>query len=278
MDTKIETTRPFRCFEGNAKPYEPFWRVIDSGSTESGEPEIELYGYISEYSWFEDEITPKKFKDDLYAAGSGGPVTIRLNSYGGDVIAASLMNTIIRDYPGRVTVQIDGIAASAATIVAVAGDVVRIQETGYIMVHDPSVVFLMAQLDIEDLTRLANALQAIKAGIINAYESKTGLSRERLSKLMTEETWMDAQRALDLGFVDEVIRHERPIPIQLPQNSAVVNALRFSKLPPIVAQALNETRNIPSAEASEPLLTDDMEREAQVLYERVNQILKKGVR
>lgn len=274
----ISMRQPFRCFEGNAKPYEPFWRVIDAENTESGEPEVELYGYISEYSWFEDEITPKKFKDDLYAAGNGGPITIRLNSYGGDVIAASLMNTIIRDYPGRVTVQIDGIAASAATIVAVAGDVVRIQETGYIMVHDPSVVFLMAQLNIEDLTRLANALQAIKAGIINAYESKTGLSRERLSKLMTDETWMDAQRALDLGFVDEVIRYEKPIPIQLPQNVAVVNGLGFSKLPPVIAQALSKNVESPTkADSSEPLLTDDQKKDAQVLYERVNHILKKGV-
>ncbi len=275
----ISMRQPFRCFEGNAKPYEPFWRVIDAENTESGEPEVELYGYISEYSWFEDEITPKKFKDDLYAAGNGGPITIRLNSYGGDVIAASLMNTIIRDYPGRVTVQIDGIAASAATIVAVAGDVVRIQETGYIMVHDPSVVFLMAQLNIEDLTRLANALQAIKAGIINAYESKTGLSRERLSKLMTDETWMDAQRALDLGFVDEVIRYEKPIPIQLPQNVAVVNGLGFSKLPPVIAQALSKNVESPTkADSSEPLLTDDQKKDAQVLYERVENILKKGVR
>jgi len=273
----ISMRQPFRCFEGNAKPYEPFWRVVDAENTESGESEIELYGYISEYSWFEDEITPKKFKDDLYAAGNGGPITIRLNSYGGDVIAASLMNTIIRDYPGRVTVQIDGIAASAATIVAVAGDVVRIQETGYIMVHDPSVVFLMAQLDIEDLTRLANALQAIKAGIINAYESKTGLSRERLSKLMTDETWMDAQRALDLGFVDEVIRYEKPIPIQLPQNVAVVNGLGFSKLPPVIAQALKNAESPTKADSSEPLLTDDQKKDAQVLYERVNHILKKGV-
>jgi len=275
----ISMRQPFRCFEGNAKPYEPFWRVVDAKNTESGESEIELYGYISEYSWFEDEITPKKFKDDLYAAGNGGPITIRLNSYGGDVIAASLMNTIIRDYPGRVTVQIDGIAASAATIVAVAGDVVRIQETGYIMVHDPSVVFLMAQLNIEDLTRLANALQAIKAGIINAYESKTGLSRERLSKLMTDETWMDAQRALDLGFVDEVIRYEKPIPIQLPQNVAVVNGLGFSKLPPVIAQALSKNVESPTkADSSEPLLTDDQKKDAQVLYERVENILKKGVR
>ncbi|GAP11751.1 protease subunit of ATP-dependent Clp proteases [Bellilinea caldifistulae] len=273
---KPNTRQPIRCFEGNAKPYEPFWRIVNAENSETGEPEIELYGYISEYSWFDDDITPKMFKDDLYRTGGGGPVTIRLNSYGGDVIAASLMHTIIRDYPGRVTVQIDGIAASAATVVAVAGDVVRIQETGYFMVHDPSVVFLMAQLNIEDLTRMANALKAIKEGILNAYVSKTGLSRERLSRLMTEETWMDAQKALDLGFVDEIIHYEKPIPIQLPQGAAVVNALRnYSNLPTPIAQALENTNILPSESSA---LTEDMKHEAQVLYERVQNILKKGVR
>jgi len=274
---KPNTRQPIRCFEGNAKPYEPFWRIVNAENSETGEPEIELYGYISEYSWFDDDITPKMFKDDLYRTGGGGPVTIRLNSYGGDVIAASLMHTIIRDYPGRVTVQIDGIAASAATVVAVAGDVVRIQDTGYFMVHDPSVVFLMAQLiNIEDLTRMANALKAIKEGILNAYVSKTGLSRERLSRLMTEETWMDAQKALDLGFVDEIIHYEKPIPIQLPQGAAVVNALRnYSNLPTPIAQALENTNILPSESSA---LTEDMKHEAQVLYERVQNILKKGVR
>lgn len=213
---------PFRCFEGDAKPHEPFWRFRDVADGE--EPEMELYGYISEYSWWEDEITPKMFKDDLYQHGAGGPITIRMNSYGGDVIAASLMHTIIRDYPGRVTVQIDGVAASAATVVAVAGDTVKMVETAYFMVHDPSVIFFLAQLNIEELTRLAKSLQAVKEGIINAYETKTDLSRPRLSKLMTDETWMDAQEAVDLGFVDEVIRGEK-ITVNSADYAAFVNAM-----------------------------------------------------
>ncbi len=220
---------PIRCFEGTAQPHEPFWIIKNSG--QNGEAEIEINGYISEYSWFDDDITPKKFKDDLEKFGKGNPITIRMNSYGGDVIAASMMNAIIKDYPGKVTVQIDGVAASAATVVAVAGDQVRIQETAYFMIHDPLAIFMFASLNIEDVSRLTDTLKALKEGIVNAYETKTGLSRNRISNLMTEETWMDAQKALDLGFVDEIIRGESK-KLVLPQNAAVVNALRdFSNVP-----------------------------------------------
>jgi len=261
----VSKHEPIRCFEGSAEPHEPFWTWHNAIESEpESEPEMELYGYISEYSWWEDDVSPRKFKDDLYKYGAGGPITIRMNSYGGDVIAASLMNTIIRDYPGRVTVKIDGVAASAATVVAVAGDVVKMQETAYFMIHDPLVLFFFAALNIEDLTRLAGSLQAIKEGIMNAYETKTSLSRPRLSRLMTDETWMDAQRAVDLGFIDEVITAGQKA-IVLPKNTAVVNALQgYKNVPPAVLQALN----------SSPL-TDDMHHQAQALRERVNSILRK---
>jgi ATP-dependent Clp protease protease subunit len=223
----IKKHEPIRCFEGNTKPHEPFWfwnAVVEEGVSE---PELELNGYISEYSWFEDDITPKMFKDELYRYGKGGPITIRMNSYGGDVIAASLMSSMIRDYPGRVTVQIDGIAASAATVVAVAGDTIKMQETAYFMIHDPLAVFFLAMLNIEDLSRMVDSLKTVKEGIINAYETKSGLSRARISKLMTEETWMDAQKAVDLGFVDEVVKgNSKKITIPV-ENAAVVNALRI---------------------------------------------------
>lgn len=268
--------QPIRCFEGEAKPHEPFWTV--KNAAEGAEPEIELYGYISEYSWYEDDITPKKFKDDLYSAGAGGPITIRLNSYGGDVVAASLMSAIIRDYPGKVTVQIDGVAASAATVVAMAGDLVRIQNTGYFMVHDPSVVFMLAQLNIEELTRLANSLSAVKEGIVNAYEVKTGLSRTRLAKLMTDETWMDAKKALDLGFVDEVLPSLSKS-LELPKNTAILNAVQnYTNVPSQILEAIQDQEvETPEDASGEPLFTEEDEREAQTLRERVTQILNKEI-
>ena len=267
-----KTHNPIRCFEGSTQPNEPFWTWQNVAG---GEPELEFNGYISEYSWFEDDITPKLFRDDLQQYGQGGPITIRMNSYGGDVIAASLISTYIRDYPGRVTVQIDGVAASAATVVAVAGDVVKMQPSAYFMIHDPLVVFFLAALNIEEMTRLAASLQSIKEGIVNVYEAKTGLSRPRLSKLMTDETWMDAQKAIDLGFVDQIIMAGKK-QIEIPKNTAVVNALHnFKNVPPAIMQAFD--RDIPSETAEEEpvLMTDEMQNEAQNLRERIVSILEK---
>ncbi len=273
MDKPTTTHDPIRCFAGEAKPHEAFWKIKDA--VEGEEPEIELYGYISEYSWFEDDVTPKKFKDDLYNTGKGGPITIRINSYGGDVIAASLMHTIIKDYPGKVTSLIDGVAASAATVVAVAGDVVKIQNVGYFMIHDPLFVFFLAALNIEDLSRLSGALQSIKEGIVNAYEAKTGLSRTRIANLMKEETWMDAQKALDLGFVDEIQKTSKTL-VDLPANVAAVNAVQnFQHIPQALLDAFKPQNPPPEPTSSEKAKADEIQREAQILNERVTKILRK---
>jgi len=158
------------------------------------------------------------------------------------VIAASLIGIMIKDYPGHVTVQIDGIAASAATVVAVSANTLRMQETAYFMIHDPLAVFMFAALNIEELTRMVDSLTAVKEGIVNAYETKTGLSRPRLAKMMTEETWLDAQRALDLGFIDEIMGgagDEKRKKKLIPENTAMVNALRtYRNLPEPVRMLL----------------------------------------
>lgn len=215
---------PIRCFEGNAKPHESFWKFRDAAET-GGDAELEFYGVISEYSWFEDDITPKKFKDDLYKAGNGGPVTLKINSPGGDVIAASVIRSIMSEYPGEITTRIDGIAASAAVIVAMAGKNIRIMDSAYMMIHDPAVVIFLASLDIETLGKLRDDLKSIKQGIVQTYAGKTGLPEEKLSKMMADETWMSAQEAVRFGFADEVISGGQKSTNQF-SNLAFVNALQ----------------------------------------------------
>ena len=165
---------------------------------------LELYGTIAETSWFDDDITPKMFRDELFAGS--GPVTIWLNSPGGDCIAASQIYTMLMDYAGDVTVKIDGIAASAASVIAMAGTRVLMAPTAMMMIHNP---MTGAYGNHTDMEKAIEMLDEVKESIINAYEIRTSLSRARLSHLMDSETWMNANKAIELGFADDLLVDEK---------------------------------------------------------------------
>ena len=164
--------------------------------------QVEFNGPISEFSWWGDEITPALFKDELYAKGKGNPVTMLVNSPGGEVIAASVIRTILQEYPGKVTADIIGLAASAATIVVTGADHIRMRESALFMIHDPSAI---AYGTIDEIKQTLAILNTVKNSIILTYQAKTGMDPEKLCKMMTNETWMTAQDAKDMGFVDEVV-------------------------------------------------------------------------
>ena len=161
---------------------------------------LRLEGAIAEESWFDDEVTPAAFKAEL-AFGSG-PITVWINSPGGDCVAAAQIYNMLMDYPADVTVRIDGIAASAASVIAMAGTKVQMSPVSVMMIHNPLTV---AMGDSDEMRRAIQLLDEVKESIINAYEIKTGLSRARLSHLMDGETWMNAKKALELGFCDEIL-------------------------------------------------------------------------
>ena len=159
-----------------------------------------LEGVIAEESWFADDVTPAMFKEELFSGT--GPITLHVNSPGGDCIAASQIYTMLMEYPYDVTVQIDGMAASAASVIAMAGTKVTMSPTSMIMIHNP---FTAAMGDSEEMRKAIQLLDEVKESIINAYQIKTGLSRAKLSHLMDSETWMNAKKALELGFCDEIL-------------------------------------------------------------------------
>ena len=161
---------------------------------------LRLEGAIAEESWFDDEITPAAFKAEL-TSGSG-PITVWINSPGGDCVAAAQIYNMLMDYPADVTVRIDGIAASAASVIAMAGTKVQMSPVSVMMIHNPLTV---AMGDSDEMRRAIQLLDEVKESIINAYEIKTGLSRDKLSHLMDGETWMNAKKALELGFCDEIL-------------------------------------------------------------------------
>ena len=182
-----------------------FWnwtnRTVKNASGEETEERVlELYGTIAEDSWFDDEISPKKFKDELNSGK--GDISVWINSPGGDCIAAAQIYNMLFDYKGKVTVKIDGLAASAASVIAMAGDTVMMSPVAMMMIHNPAT---FAGGDWRDMQKAIDLLDSVKDSIINAYEIKTGMSRDELSKLMDAETWMDANKAKELGFIDEII-------------------------------------------------------------------------
>ncbi len=161
---------------------------------------LELNGTIAEESWFDDDVTPQLFRDELNAGS--GDITVWINSPGGDCVAAAQIYNMLSGYKGRVTVKIDGIAASAASVIAMAGDTVLVSPVSMVMVHNPAT---MAWGDHAEMQKAIDMLAEVKESIINAYVLKTGLSRPKLSHLMDAETWMDANKAVELGFADEIM-------------------------------------------------------------------------
>ena len=165
---------------------------------------MHINGPIAEESWFDDDVTPGLFADELNAATGG--VTIWLNSPGGDVVAAAQIYNMLIDYPAHVTVNIDGVAASAASVIAMAASTVAMSPVSMMMIHNPAT---LAVGDEAELGRAIDMLATVKESIINAYELKTGLDRKKLAKLMDAETWMDAGAAIDLGFADKLITNNK---------------------------------------------------------------------
>jgi ATP-dependent Clp protease protease subunit len=204
-----------------------FWSWVRDETT--GARTLYLNGVISQETWWGDEVTPQLFKIDLLAGA--GDVTVWINSPGGDVFAAAQIYNMLMDYPGNVTVKIDGLAASAASVIAMAGGDVYMSPVSMLMIHNPSTVAIG---DSEEMLRAKALLDEVKESIINAYELKTGLSRAKISHLMDAESWMNARKAIELGFADKLLFANTDPPAAADglifSRMAVTNSL-ISKLP-----------------------------------------------
>lgn len=178
-----------------------FWNWIKN-QDESGSEMRTLFlnGEISDETWYGDEVTPRLFKDEL-ESGSG-PISVWINSPGGDVFAAAQIYNMLMDYPYDVTVKIDGLAASAASVIAMAGTTVEMSPVAMMMIHNPATIAIG---DSEEMKKAVKMLDEVKESIMNAYEIKTGLARDKISKLMDAESWFNAKKAVELGFADKIL-------------------------------------------------------------------------
>ena len=198
-----------------------FWKFKNNAD---GEAELLLYGEISDASWYGDEVTPKKFADDLAACG-GKNLTVRVNSPGGDVFAAQAIYNQLKAYSGKVTVKIDGMCASAATVIACAGETVIMPSNTIYMIHNPKSAML-GYYDAVQLGKVSDRLMTVKQTIVNVYMGRVGnaLSEVQVKHKMDSEEWMTADKAKEYGFVDE-IADEIPIENRWEDNLLIVNSV-----------------------------------------------------
>ena len=212
-----------------------FWKWTNLTESNPTERILTLNGTIAEESWFDDDITPQLFKSELNSCS--GNITVWINSPGGDCVAAAQIYNMLMDYKGNVTVKIDGIAASAASVIAMAGTEVLMSPTSLMMIHNP---FTIAIGDSEEMQKAMQMLDEVKESIINAYELKTGLSRTRLSHLMDAETWLNANKAIELGFADDIMFRTGESTVQdsfVFSRRAVTNSLMDKLKKPVVKQS-----------------------------------------
>ena len=223
------------------KCMDKFWRWVKSQAGEKPVRTLYLEGYIAEESWFDDEITPKQFKAELYEdEKAGGDIIVKIHSPGGDCFAAARIYNMLKEYPGHISVHVDGLAASAASVIAMAGDEVYVSPLSVIMVHNPAMLVAGEASDLEAGIQL---LSEVKESIINAYQTKTGLSREKISYMMNAETWMSAHKAIELNFADSILYESAKVPRNqggfIFDKLTVTNAL-INKLPYIRAKMQQE--------------------------------------
>ena len=183
-----------------------FWNWVKNDAGESDVADtpttrtLYLNGVIASESWYGDEVTPQLFKEELES--DNGDIEVWINSVGGDVMAATQIYNMLQSYNGKVTVKIDSLAASAASVIAMAGNEVLMSPLSLIMIHNPLTI---AAGDVSDMQKAIDMLDEVKESIINAYELKSGLSRAKISHMMDCETWLSAKKAVELGFADSIM-------------------------------------------------------------------------
>ncbi len=209
------------------------------GNTQAGE--VLIYGTLSEDKWWEDDVTPTQFREDLKALGDITELHVRINSYGGHVSAGAAIYATLKQHPANVIVHIDGFALSAASVVAMAGDTVIMPGNAMMMIHNPATI---SWGDANALRKEADALDKMRDAMIAVYADKTGLEHDVLAKYLDEETWLNADEAVELGFADVV---EAPLmavacvkPGVVAVNGMEFDLTSYRNTPPVLLGKINK--------------------------------------
>ncbi|MMZ49683.1 ATP-dependent Clp protease proteolytic subunit [compost metagenome] len=225
--------------------------------------ELYIYGDIVSYQWDDSDTTAQSFKDELKALGDIKTLNVYINSPGGSVFQGQAIHTILKRHQAKITVYIDGVAASIASVIAMAGDTVCMPRNAMMMIHNP---WTIAMGNAQELRKQADDLDKIKESLLEAYLNKTGekLDRESLIRMLDEETWLTAQECYDYGLCDE-LEEEKDI-------AASMNVELFARFKNAPADLLK------AAKSKEEGTLDDEERQKLIAeskgnIEKINEIL-----
>jgi len=223
-----------------------FWSF--KSKTEDQPAELLLYGEISSSTWYGDEVTPKQFKEDLDALGDVDQIDVYINSPGGDIFAGQAIYSMLERHKARITVYVDGLAASAASVIAMVGDRIIMPKNAMMMIHHP---WTIAMGNAKELRKLADELDKVAETIVRVYQDRSGMTRSRIIELMDAETWFTADEAVSCGLADEV-EEQKQIAASLNANILILNGQ---------AMDISKYRNIPKSafSAKEKNLTDRYE-------------------
>jgi len=245
-----------------------FWS-FRAAADQNAAPELILYGDIASETWWGDEVTPKQFTEELSALGNVPEIVVRINSGGGDVFAANAIYTRLKDNPAKITVKIDGWAASAATIVAMAGDVIEIPGNGVFMVHDPK-MGVLGYFGESEFVKLSEELKVIKQSIVNGYALKTGKDPEEIAAIMAAETWYDGKQAVDAGFCDRLMFEDAETTVENASKVIVrAVAMDLSQFPNMPVALLNRlTTHTPGGFSDNTKVTPNTEKERTEMQDK----------
>ncbi|GAB6172969.1 hypothetical protein JCM15765_24470 [Paradesulfitobacterium aromaticivorans] len=205
------------------KKNKKFWQFRSKKDTGADEGELLLYGDISSSTWWGDEVTPKAFKQDLDDLGDISTLNIYINSGGGDVFAGLAIYAMLKRHKAQKKVYVDGLAASIASVIAMAGDRVYMPMNAMMMIHK---AWTFGLGNANDFRKLADDMDKIDESILVTYEAKTGLEKEKIIEMVNAETWMTAEEAVSYGFADE-IEESKQLAASMGNGSLMMNGLTF---------------------------------------------------
>lgn len=213
----------------------------------NGRGELHLYGIIESYTWWGDEITPQTFKSELDALGDISVLDVYINSDGGDVFAGQAIHSMLKRHKAKVNVYIDGIAASIASVIAMAGDTIYMPRNSMMMIHNP---WTIALGNANEFRKLADDLDAMRESMIAAYQEKSGIERDPLIEMLDAETWLSAEKAVEFGFADE-IEEQKQVAACITREGLTINGQ-----PMDLSKYRNASKFIAATQDTDPIGTD----------------------